>query len=78
MKTHTTKLCYMNGEIITCSNGICYSYPHVKVVVTNTSATFDELEANICQSFSIDCMQTQLKMNFQYPIFGANGISNYI
>ena len=49
MKTHTTKLCYMNGEIITCSNGICYSCPHVKVVVTNTSATFDELEANICQ-----------------------------
>ena len=23
-------------------------------------------------------MQTQLKMNFQYPVFGANGISNYI
>ena len=71
-------LCYMNGEIITCSNDICYSYPPAKVVVTNTSITFDELEANICQLFSIDCMQTQLKMNFRYPVFGANGISNYI
>ena len=78
MKTHTTMLCYMNGEIITCSNGVRYSCPPTKVVVTNTSATFDELEANICQSFSIDRMQTQLKMNFQYPVFGANGISNYI
>ena len=78
MKTHTTILCYMNGEIITCSNGVHYSCPPIKVVVTNTSATFDELEANICQSFSIDRMQTQLKMNFRYPVFGANGISNYI
>ena len=78
MKTHTTMLCYMNGEIITCSNGICYSCPPIKVVVTNTSETFDELEANICQSFSIDHMQTQLKMNFRYLVFGANGIGNYI
>ena len=78
MKTHTTMLCYMNGEIITCADGIRYSFPPAKVVVTNTSATFDELEANICQSFSIDRMQTQLKMNFRYPVFGANGISNYI
>ena len=78
MKTHTTMLCYMNGEIITCSNGIHYSCPPAKVVVTNTSATFDEFEANICQSFSIDPMQTRLKMNFRYLVFGANGISNYI
>ena len=78
MNTRTTMLYYMNGEIITCSNGIRYSCPPAKVVVTNTSATFDELETNICQSFSIDRMQTQLKMNFMYPIFGANGISNYI
>ena len=47
MKTRTTMLCYMNGEIITCSNGICYSCPPTKVVVTNTNETFDELEANI-------------------------------
>ena len=46
--------------------------------MTNTRTTFDELEANICQSFSIDCMKTQLKMNFCYPVFGANEISNYI
>ena len=78
MKTHTTMLCYMNDEIITCSNGIHYSCPPAKVVVTNTSATFDELEANICQLFSIDRMQTQLKMIFRYPVFGANGINNYI
>ena len=71
-------LCYMNGEIITYSNGICYSCPPVKVVVTNTSVTFDELKANIFKSFLIDRMQTQLKMNFWYPVFGANGISNYI
>ena len=71
-------LCYMNGEIITFSNNKCYSCHHAKVVMTNTSATFDELEANIYQSFSIDYMQTQLKMNFRYPVFGANGISNYI
>ena len=58
MKTHTTMLCYMNGEIITYSNDICYSCHLSKVVVTNTSATFDELRANICQSFSIDRMQT--------------------
>ena len=58
MKTHITMLCYMNGEIITCSNDICYSCHLAKVVVTNTIATFDELEANICQSFSIDHMQT--------------------
>ena len=58
MKTHTTMLCYMNFEIITCSNGICYSCFPTKVIVTNTSATFDEFEANICQSFSIDHMQT--------------------
>ena len=78
MKTHTTMLCYMNGEIITCTDSIRYSFPPAKVVVTNTSETFDELEANICQSFSINLMQTQLKMNFRYPVFGANGISNYI
>ena len=78
MKTHTTMLCYMNGEIITCLNGICYSCPPVKVVVINTSATFDGLEVNICQSFSIDRMQTQLKMNLRYPVFRANGINNDI
>ena len=78
MKSCTTMLCYMNGEIITCSNGIRYSCPPAKVVVINTSATFDELETNTCQSFSIDHMQTELKMNFRYPIFGDNGISNYI
>ena len=78
MKTHTTMLCYMNGEIITYSNGICYSCPLAKVVVTNTSATFDELEENIRQSFSIDRMQTLLKMNFRYPVFRSNGINNYI
>ena len=33
MKTHTTMLCYMNGEIITCSNDIRYSCPLAKVVV---------------------------------------------
>ena len=77
MNTHTTVLCYMNCEIITCSNG-CYSCSPVKVVVTNTSATFDEFEANRCQLFSIDLMQTQLKMNFRYPMSGVNGINNYI
>ena len=49
MKTYTTLLCYMNGEIITCPSGVCYSCPPTKVVVTNTDATFDELEANECQ-----------------------------
>ena len=80
MKTHTTMLCYMNGEIITCSNGIRYSCPPAKVIVTNTSATFDELEANICQSFSIDRMQTQLEMNFRYPVLpmGSVIISKYL
>ena len=58
MKTHTTMLYYMNGEIITCSNGIRYSCPPAKVGVINTNATFEELEANIWQSFSIDRMQT--------------------
>ena len=29
-------------------------------------------------SLSINCMLTQLKMNFRYPVFGANGIINYI
>ena len=48
MKTHTTMLCYMNGEIITYLNGIWYSCSPVKVVVTNINATFDELKANIC------------------------------
>ena len=71
-------LYYMKGKIITCSNDIRYSCHPAKVIVTNTSATFDELEANIWQSFSIDRMQTQLKMNFWYPVFEVNGISNYI
>ena len=78
MKTRTIMLCYITSEIITCSNGICYNCPSVKVVVTNTSTTFDKLKAYICQSFLMDRMQTQLKMNFRYPVFGANGISNYI
>ena len=51
----------MNGEIITCPNGVCYSCPPRKVVVTNTNVTFDVLEANVCQSLSIDHLQTQLK-----------------
>ena len=40
----------MNCEIITCPNGVCYSCPPTKVVVTNTDVTFDELEANVYQS----------------------------
>ena len=68
----------MNCEIVTCPNGVCYSCPPTKVVVTNIDATFDELEANVYQSLSIDRLQTQLKMSFRYPIFGTNGISNYI
>ena len=59
MKTHTTMLYYMNGEIITCSNDIRYSCPPTKVVVTITSATFDELEANIWQSFSVSSILGQ-------------------
>ena len=36
MKTYTIVLCYMNDEIITCSNG------------NDTNATFDELKETIC------------------------------
>ena len=61
MKSYTTLLCYMNGEIITCPNGVCYSCLPRKVVVTNTNITFDVLEANVCRSLSIDHLQTQLK-----------------
>ena len=68
----------MNGEIITCPNCVCYSCPPTKVVVTNIDATFDELEANVCQSLSNDRWQTRLKMSFRYSIFGTNDIINYI
>ena len=64
MKTYTTLLCYMNGEIITCPNDVCYSCLPTKVVVTNTDAIFDEFETNVCLSLSIDRLQTQLKMSF--------------
>ena len=78
MKTYTTLLCHMNGEIITCPNGVCYSCLPIKVVAMNIDATFGELEANVCQSLSIDRLQTQLKMSFRYPIFVSNGIISYI
>ena len=64
MKTYTTLLCYINGEIIICPNGVCCSCPSTKVVVTNTDAIFDKLEANVYQLLSIDHLQTQLKMSF--------------
>ena len=54
MKTYTILLCYMNGEIITCPNNVCYSCLLTKVVVTNSNPIFDEFEANVYQSFSID------------------------
>ena len=54
MKTHTILLCYMNCEIISFPNGVCYICPLTKVVVTNTDSIFDELEAIVCQSLSID------------------------
>ena len=58
MKTYTTLLCYMNGEILTRPNGVCYSCPPTKVVVMNIDATFDELETNVYQSLSIDRLHT--------------------
>ena len=57
MKIYITLLCYMNGEIITCPNGVCYCCPSTKVIVMNTDTTFDEFEANVCQSLSIDRLQ---------------------
>ena len=46
--------------------------------MTNIDATFDKLEANVCQSLSIDRLLTRLKMSFRYPIFRTNEIINYI
>ena len=63
MKIYITLLCYMNGEIITWPNGVCYYCPSTKVIVMNTDATFGEFEENVCQSLSIDHLQINLVKN---------------
>lgn len=77
MGSHTTVLCYMNGEIIDRPNGVCYSCPPKKAILISNIKTYDELETNICHALSIDRTCIKLRMIFRYPICVANGSINY-
>ena len=78
MGSHTTVLCYMNGEIIDHPDGVRYSCPPKKAILISNRISFDDLETKICHALSIDRTCVKLRMIFRYPICAANGSINHV
>ena len=68
MVTLITIMCYKNGEIINCQNGVCYNCLPEKSVLVYSLIKYDELEDKLCHVMSIDCTYTMLSMIFRYSI----------
>ena len=63
-----TVMCYINGNMVSAPNGVCYNCSPSKAMFVKSNTSFNELVAHFCELLCGGSSKVELKLVYHYLI----------